>query len=137
MPRRKGSTYPNRTDLNGPTREPITTVPGQPYGDAASQRRAQRVIPIGSPPGPLVPVAPHPTRPVVQPGQLPFLEPTQRPNEPVTAGLPTGPGPGPEAIGAPVLPSHPVTQMLDQIASSSNATHAVSTLADSARLLGL
>jgi hypothetical protein len=26
--------------------------------------------------------------------------PTQRPNEPVTAGLPSGPGPGPEALQA-------------------------------------
>lgn len=26
---------------------------------------------------------------------------TQRPHEPVTAGLPSGPGPGPEAVGMP------------------------------------
>lgn len=27
-----------------------------------------------------------------------LLDPTQRPNEPVSAGLPSGPGPGPEAL---------------------------------------
>ena len=27
-----------------------------------------------------------------------LTDPTQRPNEPITAGLPSGPGPGPEAI---------------------------------------
>jgi len=32
------------------------------------------------------------------PGILPFLHPSNRPNEPVTAGLPTGAGPGPEAL---------------------------------------
>jgi hypothetical protein len=37
------------------------------------------------------------------PGELPWLHPTQRPGEPITSGLPRGPGPGPEAytgIGA-------------------------------------
>jgi hypothetical protein len=27
-------------------------------------------------------------------------DPTARPDEPITAGLPTGPGPGPEALSA-------------------------------------
>ena len=30
---------------------------------------------------------------------VPMNAPTQRPDEPVTAGLPVGPGPGPEALG--------------------------------------
>lgn len=34
------------------------------------------------------------------PGQVvPLDAPTQRPGEPLTAGLPHGPGPGPEALG--------------------------------------
>jgi hypothetical protein len=36
------------------------------------------------------------------PGQHgPLGAPTNQPNQPLTAGLPTGPGPGPEALGLP------------------------------------
>jgi hypothetical protein len=36
------------------------------------------------------------------PGQHgPLTAPTGQPNQPLTAGLPTGPGPGPEALGFP------------------------------------
>jgi hypothetical protein len=59
-------------------------------GDRARRERAQSVIPLpatGRPP---------------PPGSIPSLTaPTERPGEPVTAGLPVGPGPGPEALGAP------------------------------------
>lgn len=34
-------------------------------------------------------------------GVTPLTEPTQRPDEPITAGSPSGPGPGPSAIGLP------------------------------------
>lgn len=38
----------------------------------------------------------------MMPGALgPLHAPTQRPNEPITAGLPSGPGAGPEALGLP------------------------------------
>ena len=103
----------------------------------AAQKRAQRVIPIGSTPQPMMPLPTQAHRPMVQPGQLPFLEPTNRPQEPVTAGMPFGPGPGPEVLGSSVAPSRPVTQMLDSIANATNGGHAVSALADSARALGL
>jgi hypothetical protein len=37
----------------------------------------------------------------VVPGQHgPIDAPTNQPSQPLTAGLPTGPGPGPEALGA-------------------------------------
>ena len=97
---------PNRTDLTGDSRsqEPITVAPGQPYGEATAQRNAQREVPIGSTPMPTPNVAPtaSPAQPQPGPGELPFLEPTQRPNEPVTAGMASGPGPGPAP--APVAP---------------------------------
>lgn len=40
-----------------------------------------------------VPVADAPESP------MPLLRPTERPEEPVTAGVPMGAGPGPEALG--------------------------------------
>lgn len=79
-----GTAYPNRSDLQGA--QPVTAATGQAYGQAGAQRAAQQAIPL---PGP---------------GELgPFDRPTERPQEPVTAGLPVGAGPGPEAldVGAP------------------------------------
>lgn len=106
-PRARATTYPNRTDLNAPASEPISAVPDQQYGKATQQLNAQRAVPIGTPPGPQaasLPAAALTTGsplPAVQPGSLPFLHPTQRPDEPVTAGLPFGPGPGPQSMASP------------------------------------
>lgn len=75
--------YAQRTDLNMPP----TAVPGQTYGEAGAQLAAQRAVPMGAPP------PPAPSTPTVAPGQYgPLDRPTERPNEPVTAGAPFGPG---------------------------------------------
>lgn len=60
---------------------------GQTYGEATRQRQSQRMVPAG----------PSPT------GEVdlgPLTRPTEAPEEPVTAGVPMGAGPGPEAIPA-------------------------------------
>lgn len=97
-----GGSYPNRSDLAaGPKVLAPTAAPGQPYGKAGQQLAAQRVIPMGSAPGGGVapsasPSAPPPA-PRPQPGSFgPLDRPTERPDEPVTAGAPFGPGPGPQ-----------------------------------------
>lgn len=94
-----GVAYSNRTDLNQPNRLPPTAATGQPYGQAKAQLDAQQAIPLQS--GPSLPTPPPAAAPDV-PYQLPqagdFLRPTERPDEPVTAGVPVGPGPGPEAL---------------------------------------
>jgi len=72
-------TYTNRADLNS-NKQPIAAAPNQPYGARGAQEAAQSTIPLpqqGPAPGSF--------------GQL--GRPTERPNEPVTAGVPTGPGP--------------------------------------------
>ena len=114
-----GKPYPNRTDLQRAV--PTAVAPNQEYGKRAEQQAAQRSIPVSGPPGgapsvtppapqgaPAGPPAPAPVGgnranafpppPPQGPGVLPFLHPSNRPNEPVTAGLATGPGPGPEAL---------------------------------------
>ena len=60
---------------------------GQTYGEATRQRQSQRMVPAG----------PSPTG-EVELGA--FNRPTEAPEEPVTAGVPMGAGPGPSAIPA-------------------------------------
>lgn len=95
---KRGVAYGNREDLNA---LPIRTATGQTYGAAGAQAASQRVIPMGgggsmgsSPSG-----VPSPHAPSGQ--STPFSAPTTRPNEPVTAGMPTGPGAGPDAVMMP------------------------------------
>lgn len=105
---RAGKAYSNRSDLRGGPL-PVTTAPSAGYGDRVAQERAQQAVPMAAQPSPAVPTpleiaqrfssqAPPPTGPV--PGELgDFLRPSERPGEPLTAGLVSGPGPGPEALG--------------------------------------
>lgn len=91
-----GTAYANRSDLNGPV--PIRTAPGQPYGSAKQQEAAQQITPMGPPTtasGPAAPVAA-----AVPGGLTPLNAPSQRPNEPITSGLPMGAGPGPEVLAS-------------------------------------
>lgn len=97
---RSGVKYTNRTDLQG-AQLPATAPTGLPYGDRAKLIASQRQVPMGPAPGPSSPggaVQGSPPSPGPTPGSLPFLGQTQRPLEPVTAGLPIGPGAGPEAL---------------------------------------
>lgn len=93
-----GKAYGNRTDLNG-TKAPIARIPGQEYGAQAEQVRSQQQIPMGQPDLATM-LAGSPT-----PDQAPSLlsAPSARPAEPLTAGLPSGPGPGPEALASPSM----------------------------------
>lgn len=82
-----GAAYGNRSDLNQAPRAAGTGT----YGEAAAMKRAQEVVPLPKQP----PVA---SMPPPVPGAQPFTRPTERPGEPVSAGLPIGPGAGPEAM---------------------------------------
>lgn len=71
-----GKAYSNRTDLM------------ENYDNASGSAAAGGMSPA---------LVGPPTR---TPDDSPMLmDPTGRPEEPITAGLPTGPGPGPEALG--------------------------------------
>ena len=128
-----GTNYPNRQDLARPTL-PVQAVPNQPYGQAGAQIAAQHVVPLPNTTGTPAP-SPTPQAPVQQaqgplPGTLPFAHPTQRPNEPIHAGMPTGPGPGPEVLSGPSA-GQPNTakQLLTNLANQPGATDAVRQLA--------
>ena len=93
--RTPGKKYPNRTDLG------MQVAPGQPFGQAAAQQRALAVVPMGAPRTPAPQASPSPGggSSWAVPGSLGALDrETERPNEPLTAGMSIGPGPGPEAL---------------------------------------
>jgi hypothetical protein len=92
-----------RTDRGQPQRQ----VTGQPYGEAKAFLEQQTQAPMANDPGPnLNPQAtPAPGgMPMQRTPPLPLSAPTQRPDEPVTAGAPVGAGPnvlpGPDANAA-------------------------------------
>lgn len=78
-----------RTD-GGPRQMDIT---GEPYGQN-NFREIQSGAPMGTPPAPAGMSGGGAAQPLV-----PLDAPTQRPDEPVTAGAALGPGVGPEALG--------------------------------------
>ena len=152
MPRGRGpSASANRTDLLSPA--PVTTVGGQTYGDQAAQMQAQRTIPMAN--GPVMPTAQAPQSPgaptppggapgdLLQqtlahngPGDMTLTRPTERPNEPVTHGLPVGAGAGPEAlqgIGAAsrnsAIEGGTLSTLLASMAAQPTATSAIQFLA--------
>lgn len=100
----KGKSYGQRTDLNA-----VAPASSQrPFGEQAQQMRSMAAVPV----------APSPTAaaPGIEgmlagfgglPQTQPLDRPTERPGEPLTAGVPFGPGPGPEMIPRP-LPNDPL-----------------------------
>jgi hypothetical protein len=85
--------YPNRSDLRNPAKKMAAkAAPGQTYGEAGKQVAAQRAVPMAAPPTDVAPTA-TPQQPRVAPGSMgPLSRATERPNEPLTAGAPFGPG---------------------------------------------
>ena len=85
--------YPNRSDLRNPVKKlAAKAAPGQTYGEAGKQIAAQQQVPMAAPAAPTISAPQQPMeRP--RPGQFgPLDRPTERPDEPVTAGAPFGPG---------------------------------------------
>lgn len=77
-----------RTD-GGPG-QPVRVAPGGAYGERAEMEGLQSSAPMAQSGSPSAPPAPRPT---------PLGAPTARPDEPITAGVPVGPGVGPQAAG--------------------------------------
>lgn len=77
-----------RTDGGPADRQAMRDLPNAQYGERADLRAVQGGAPLAG-------------QPVADPraGIVPLNAPTQRPDEPVTAGSPVGPGVGPAAAG--------------------------------------
>lgn len=93
-------------------RAPEKDIPtGRPYGARAEAETAIAAVPLAGPSAPpaapaAAPVAPNDAALLAaaqqyQMGGPGLTDPTAHPNEPVTAGLATGPGAGPAALNMP------------------------------------
>ena len=80
--------YPNRSDLRNPATKKVAFT-GQTYGQATQQASSQQSVSPGSAPADVQ--AQQVVRPV--PGAQSLTRPTERPDEPVTAGADIGAGP--------------------------------------------
>lgn len=108
---------------------------GQPYGQRQATERALAAVPIpgpqtapqpqGGPPGSVDPIA---DAQAMAPPSGSMFAPTTQPGVPVTAGLPSGPGPGPDALGQPPNPDAAQLQslvpLLEILASGPSSTYA-------------
>ena len=110
-------------------------VPNQEYGKAAMQQRAQQAVPMAQAPNVAASAPQAQQRPSVVPGSLPYIAPTQRPTEPITAGIDVGPGPGSEAISPP--PAGMLTGVFKNLSRDPHATSATFDIAATARAFGL
>lgn len=127
MPRKaKRKDPPGPRAQGGYGAQPIQAPTGLPYGEHQALVEAQQQVPLPAGPGmvesPGMPV-PDPFSAAMSAGQAmrppdPILYgPSTRPREPVTAGLPVGPGPGLEALAIPR--GDRVARMMDQLAADS------------------
>jgi hypothetical protein len=101
-----GKGYSNRTDLSAaPNMAQNTAATGGMVASAPAQPQQQQALPM------------QPQPPLIGADEVPNLsDPSQRPGEPVTAGLNIGAGPGPESLGAmPPSPTDPVRQAVQSL----------------------
>jgi hypothetical protein len=109
---------------SGKPAQPGPRIPPQTYGEGVEMNRMTANMPIPDrvtpalPPGPAAPLATgqEPPQPPQPPPDLMTLArqmpggdgmlrmPSTRPQEPITAGLASGPGAGPELMGSPGQP---------------------------------
>jgi hypothetical protein len=109
VPRRKKAPAPG--DRGGYGAQPAVAPTGMGYGQHQSSIESQRALPLAavSPPGgptggpPAAPDESTRLREAVMAAKrlrppAPLSGPSRRPGEPITAGMATGPGPGPEVL---------------------------------------
>ena len=124
--------YANRTDLNKRGPQPITTAPGQAYGEAEMQRQAQAAVPMGGTPQPPMPSGPSATpaptpQPATEPGFMNFMAPASGPATNI----------GEHPVGMEDMANKRVSDFLDRMAASPYATSNIRELALVAKLAGI
>lgn len=88
-----------RTDGGVASKQAQRYISGMPnYGDGQELMDLQAQAPMSASGMPSQPAVNVPQGGPAQSGVIPINAPSQRPNEPVTAGAASGPGPGPEVL---------------------------------------
>lgn len=112
-----------RKTLSGEDAQNIKSVPGQRYGEGQDQQALQRAMPApdmqqpvsaapAAPPvfsampqaGPALAPDPMQVQQYLQTSKPNLLAGSRNPDQPVTAGLSSGPGPGPEVLARNTTP---------------------------------
>lgn len=128
-----GTAYGERTDLNNVRVLPVQVPTGLQYGQRKQLEDSQHAVPVTVPS--TVTATPAPAAPRPAPVITPIHAPSQRPGEPITAGLSGGTGPGPEALGLAAGQPGRLADVIATAAASSGSADLVF-LADRARTLG-
>lgn len=108
MPRRR-KPAPAPGDTGGYGAQPADAPTGMGYGEHQASIESQQALPMAQVQGPATgapPVAQDPAQRLQAAVEAarrmrppsPLTGPSQRPGEPITAGMATGPGPGPEVL---------------------------------------
>lgn len=123
-----------RRTMSGEDAQSIKSVPGQRYGEGVDQQALQKAMPApdmtGLPTGgggpatfsgasqaqPPMPIDPMQVQQFLGTTRPNLLSGTQLPDQPVTAGLPMGPGPGPEVLRRETAP---IKRWLNQMSADS------------------
>lgn len=100
-----------RTD-GGPAQK-LRDLPDAQYGEAKTFRELQQGAPLAQTPGPQAQGAP--SFAAAKDLLTPLDAPSERPNEPVTAGAALGAGPGPEVLGQVGGAPGKITDLLSQL----------------------
>lgn len=127
-----GVAYLNRSDLNAPkVAQPRFT--GQEYGQATQQAQAMQAAPIGQ-----APTDVEALRAAAAGHDFPMLPPmgaeTANPNEPITAGMAMGAGPGPESLSPMMSNQTPTQADLERMRRILPGLEAIADLPDSSDL---
>lgn len=121
-----------RTDGGPASKQAARYISGGDYGSGGLMA-IQQGAPMAASPTPSIPTSNAQPMPQVNPSQpvIPLTAPSQRPNEPVTSGAASGPGPGVEALGLPPQASQGGTsakQVVQSLASHPDASPALKQL---------
>lgn len=117
---------PGRLSRRTDGRQPNLTPTGMDYGDARDLHAQEAVAPMPQDSAPATPNIPDQdpaqTAPPAQFQGAALMDPTQRPDEPITHGVDTGPGGGSDVMPLQAQPAFqaqgPMTQMLAQLAAN-------------------
>lgn len=102
-----------RTDMNV-SKQPVRYISGGQYGEGSQTLAQQQAAPMAGKPQPSTALNPSAVRSMME-KVVPLSAPTQRPDEPITAGMPFGMGPGPEAMELPMPVAPRLSSVLEEL----------------------